>query len=330
MKTRGLGCALKAGAIAALLAGCEGAPTPLLAPGAELQARAITPASDRSKSWMLPEAKSQNLLYVSVTYRSVDVYSYPEAKHVGKLEGFLTTDGLCADPAGDVFIVDHGAQNIYEYGHGGTVAKRTLSDPYGVPDGCSVDPKTGNLAVTNYCAWTKTSGCIGDGTLAIYSHARGTPTVYPYSGKFLFFCGYDDAKNVYVDAYDRLERKHGVLGELPSGGNALKQIDLPKKIEGWGGVQWDGAYLAVGNGRSEIFRIQVLRSKGYLAGIVHLEANYVGQFWIQGSTLIGPNGRIAYGTRVGFWKYPAGGEPTKSIRMLPMAAGAAVSMHPST
>ena len=59
---------------------------------------------------------------------------------------------------------------ILEFAHGGTQPIATL---LGVrcefPNGCSVDPTTGNLAVTNY-----SSNPAGPGSIAIYTGARGS------------------------------------------------------------------------------------------------------------------------------------------------------------
>jgi hypothetical protein len=51
--------------VVALLAGCGGPQLPVGPFGATPQSRAITPGAERDGSWMLPEAKSQDLLYVS-------------------------------------------------------------------------------------------------------------------------------------------------------------------------------------------------------------------------------------------------------------------------
>ena len=79
--------------IVTLLAGC-GAVSPPLGSRA---------ASDRS--WMLPEAQNEDLLYVTNVY-TVTVYSYPEGQLVGTLSNFYKPYGLCADKAGDVYVTD--------------------------------------------------------------------------------------------------------------------------------------------------------------------------------------------------------------------------------
>jgi len=48
---------------------------------------------DRSGSWMLPEAKSEDLLYIS-DVTGVHVFSYPKGTLVGDLTGFASPQGL--------------------------------------------------------------------------------------------------------------------------------------------------------------------------------------------------------------------------------------------
>jgi hypothetical protein len=51
-------------------------------------------------SWMLPEAKNEELLYVANLYSNiVRVYSYPAGELVGSLQGnqFFSPDGVCID-----------------------------------------------------------------------------------------------------------------------------------------------------------------------------------------------------------------------------------------
>jgi len=51
--------------VAVLVAGCGTLQPPIGAPGAMPQSRAIATHDERGGSWMLPEAKSERLLYVS-------------------------------------------------------------------------------------------------------------------------------------------------------------------------------------------------------------------------------------------------------------------------
>ena len=107
---------------------------------------------EAGRSWMSPIAKRVPLLYVSVWDTGVVyVYSYPKAKLLGKLVGILDTpSGMCSDSKGNVWITNFHGEGITEYAHGGTKPIATLSDPGTDPNGCSVDPLTGNLAVTGF------------------------------------------------------------------------------------------------------------------------------------------------------------------------------------
>jgi hypothetical protein len=90
--------ALSFGAASALLAGCGGTQPPIGAPGTMPQSRAIATHTERGGSWMLPEAKSQKLLYVSSdATKEVYIFEYPKLKLLTTLSGFESPEGLCSD-----------------------------------------------------------------------------------------------------------------------------------------------------------------------------------------------------------------------------------------
>ena len=76
--------------------------------------------------------------------------SSPRGEPRLKLTGFATPYGECVDEKGDVFILNFDGESIVEYAHGGTAPIATLNDPGEKPSGCSVNPATGDLAVTNF------------------------------------------------------------------------------------------------------------------------------------------------------------------------------------
>jgi hypothetical protein len=154
-------CALGISVAAEMLAGCGGSQPPIPAPGVMPQSSAIAAHVERGKSWMLPEAKSEDLLYASNAdagsssdnHGGVLVYAYPRGRLVGELTGFSAfVTGVCSDTSGDVFVTaattSVGQGYVYEYSHGGTEPIVTLSDP-GLPNSCASDPTTGNVAVVN-------------------------------------------------------------------------------------------------------------------------------------------------------------------------------------
>ena len=133
--------ATSVGVAVAMLSGCGGSQPPIGASGAMPQSRAIATHAVRSGSWMLPEAKSEDLLYATGGCLGICVFSYPR----GKIIGSLATIGqsVCADGSGNVFITQN--QHVIEYAHGGTSPIATLTLPGLDGWGCSVDPTTGNL-----------------------------------------------------------------------------------------------------------------------------------------------------------------------------------------
>jgi hypothetical protein len=315
MKTLGFSrYAFTIGVGSALLAGCGGAQPPIGAPGAMPQRRADAQHADRIGSCMLPEAKSEDLLYVaSLTESSayvVDVFSYPGGKPTGQLN--VEAWQLCSDTKGNIFITQGSRtgddSKILEYAHGGTEPIAILSDPYNGATGCSVDPATGNLAVAN------TGGFNGIGTVLVYPQASGTPTVYQLSFQAAY-CGYDGEGNLFVmgSKPHRAQESHP-LAELAQGSGQFTRIKLKKHIEYPMGVQWDGTYLVLGDGTNNINsghlrRYDIEGTHGILEGGVRLGVT-ANNFFVQASTVI-----VADGINdVWLIGYP-GGTREKSIRV---------------
>jgi DNA-binding beta-propeller fold protein YncE len=281
---------------------------------------------DRSRSWMAPDAKSADLLYISdAESGDLYVYSYPQAKLKGTLTGLDGPEGECVDKAGNVFVANTGETEILEYAHGGTTPKATFGDSGYYPVGCAVDPTTGNLAVTNICQ-EEYGQCVADGDLLIYAGKHTKSYSDPLIAEY-YFCGYDPTGNLYVDG---LYNSNFAFGELPHHTSSFTTITLDTFVYQPGGVQWDGKYVAIGNedlNNNAIYEFSISGSQGKLArpGGTPLDgATLVGQFWIQGKVVVGPN-RGGSGS-VMFWKYPGGGSPTKVLHAFSSPIGAAVSM----
>jgi hypothetical protein len=313
---------------AVLLASCAGVPTAIAIPGTAPENGRPAEITAYGASWMLPEAKSNDLLYVSAL-GDVYVFSYPEGNLEGTLTGFRTANGLCADRAGNVFVTNGSPPRILEYAHGRSKPINVLSDPHGNPYGCSVDATSGNLAVTNYCTVGKTYGCVGPGNVAVYRDARGAARIYKEPGYYPGLCSYDHAGNLFIEGSSSTRK--GELVELISDSKTFRHITLSKTVTGLG-VQWDGKYLAVGDGRNAIYRVSVSGSRGEIEGatILRRAGYHVYQFWIQGRTVIGPLNSAFGAATIKFWNYPAGGNPTKALNDFPPSVdpfGATVSLR---
>ncbi len=273
-------------------------------------------------SWLSARAGSEDLLYLSDQLSSdVYIFSYPALEPVGTLTGFDFPEGLCSDKRGDVFVTDLLDREIFEYAHGGSKRIRTLRDG-GYPQGCSVDPSSGDLAVADYGS----SATPGD--VAVYQTARGTPVIYRDPTMISFDnCGYDDGGNLFADG-----QKYGNapgLVELPMDADKLKDIEFKHSFDASGSVQWDGQHVAVmGNSPRSILRLAISRSKGEVVGRTILNSpKYPLSFRIESDRLMltyfPPHSKYA---ALGVWAYPGGGMAMKTIRGLAGVYGLTVSL----
>jgi hypothetical protein len=328
-------------ALGAVLASCTGSgtqPQQSLIPSA--RALAGNAHHDLGGSWILPEAKKSDLLYISdLIAQVVDIYTYGHGyKLVGELTGFFNPEGLCVDKTGNVYVTNDTSRGVYqitEYAHGSTSPIRTINDPDGRANGCSVDPTTGNLAVADF--WGP-SEIIGN--VAVYQKATGTPTSYSNSNIFYdYYCAYDDKGNLFVDG--ETEGSVFGLGELAKGGNSLNFINIDQTIYLPGGVQWDGKYLAVGdqvavkhNFTSTIYQFSINGSQATTVNTMVLtDSSQVAQFWIPrihdgakreyGDRLIAPN---QDGKDTLFYDYPSGSDPYATISGETDPIGATLSL----
>jgi hypothetical protein len=314
---------------AAMLAGCSGSQSGVspagsnaMVPNTHMSGIAQTLAAvkslgkavhpDTRQSWMSPDKKKHkkklNLLYISDSGTDdVDVYNYPSGSTYGQLTGFEEPQGECSNGK-DVWIANTEDSEIEEYAAGGTTPIATLSDSGQYPVGCSWDPTTGNLAVSNIISTSD-----GDGNLAIYKGAAGTPTTYTCSSlaKY-YFVGYDAKGDVYVDGEDTLSDGGFALCGLASGGSSLSTVTLNQSVEFPGQVQWDGKYVAVGDqDEATLYQFTISGSSGTKEGSTPLdESSDCVQVWIDGSTVICPDYPNA---DVKLYAYPAGGDPTSEI-----------------
>jgi hypothetical protein len=286
------------------------------------------------KSWMDPDAKNtQYLLYVSDQPEGmVNVYAYrSRGGHLmGQLAGFDFPYGECLDTSGNVYVADFASADIVEYAHGGKDPIKTLSDSYGYPIGCSVDPKTGNLAVANFEGLGST--CMGG--IVIYQNASGSGTLYQDKDfNYYWPPGYDSQGNLFVEGRKK-EKNKGKTGiaEIAAGGQKLVTLPLTGgKIEFPGGMQWDGHYITAtdqayqGGHLSGIYRLAVTSSNAKVVDSSELSDqclkekvpyNDVVQPWLNGTapphnTVVAGNLSCTY--RFNFWNYLKGGNPKRSL-----------------
>ncbi len=305
-------------AAAALLAACGGSQPPIGAPAVMAQTSAIGTRAERGGSWMLPEAKGEDLIYVSgyVYSDTIYVYAYRSGKLVGMLTGLSTARGLCVDGNGDVFVTELYGQDVVEYAHAATKPKRRLNDTGYAPNGCDVDPKTGDLAVANYCG-KSVSDCTGSnsGDLIVYRRARGKPKPYNSPTLTTFsFCGYDLAGNIYADGTQPDVSGYQLVA-LHRGSKRLRTVSLSPSISEniSGGLQWDGSRLVIGNGSGLLYQLSIHGTKGTEVGSTSLQNATFYQFWINQNKVLS----TAFTYRkswVEFFGYPAGGKYSRRFQ----------------
>lgn len=307
--------------VASLLTGCttssvpSGSTVPVPPSLARVGGSAIR--VDHGRSWMSPDAKGKDLLYLDdETTGDVQVFSYPKGVLEGTLTGLPEPQGECVDKKGDVFFTTFADYEIVEYAHGGTSPLATLDNPGEYMEGCSVDPTTGDLAAINFETTSH-----GPGGVSIYKKAKGNPTVYSDSNLYLGYAlGYDDSGNIFVDGVD--SSRNFEFAELPMGSSTFTTITLSVSINTPGGVQWDGKYVAVGD-ENDGNVYQTNGAGGKVLGTTTLSsADGLFNFFIDHNTIIGPN---VFAADAMFWKYPAGGSPTKTLTGFDYPFGAAVS-----
>jgi hypothetical protein len=288
------------GVIAALvLAGCGGQVAPT---GGAPQSLAT---ATHGKSWMLPAAKSGDLIYATGGCGGTCVLSYPENKVVGSLS-VGRGGGTCVDGSGDVFIGNN--NTIVEYAHGGSTPIATLNLPGDNAEGCSVDPTTGNLAVI----------FAGDKLgVAIFPDASGSPTTY-VSGIDSIGCGYDNKGDLFVSGYDG---QLPGLSELPAGETQFSILNISYEVGRPRQVQWDGHYMSYEGGNKGHITASRLRISGSTATVMRVThfrgitgSAYLS--WIYNDKILIPFSpkHTPEASLIGVWKYPGDGKALSVYR----------------
>ncbi len=305
--------ALSVSVTAALLAGCGGSQSPIGAPGAMPQSRAIATHADRGSSWMAGGEAKWDLLYVSNGNGTVTVYRFWKRDLVGTLTGFVEPTGECVDAVGNIFIADAAAHKIVEYAHGDRFPINELRDGKSEPYGCSVDPTTGNLAVANL-----------DGNVAIYRHASGKRVVYSTRCCVAppFACTYNDRGNLLVTGSD--SNRYSSFAELDKHSvNFIRVNPSPSSSWNWilvEGIPWDGKYFAIGDDGVWRFAVKgdgqaIYKGSTGLYGVFSEAESWIPNFSnnpkSQGKQIVAAN-QSDPGS-VMEWNYPSGGAPIATI-----------------
>jgi DNA-binding beta-propeller fold protein YncE len=307
-----------------MIAGCGGPLQQTV--GAVPQSRVLSTYPEATRSWMLPEAKSDDLVYATNSDTGkVYVISYPQGKLVGTISGLDEPQGDCVDALGDVWITNESSNSLLEYAHGGTAPIGALQEgANSEPLNCAVDPTTGNLAVVNRYPTT----------VAVFANATGSPMTYQLDGfSDWASCAYDANGNLFANDWANSR----AIAELSRGSSALTSIALKQHFYS-GSIQWDGSHISLRvvpqrhrGGPTDIVRLQIRNGAGSIVGTTSLDdrnnqpAVLVAQFSVALGAIIGPDRDGARGWSLNFWKYPSGGQPKRVIPKIGRINGTAIS-----
>ena len=330
----------------ALLVGCGGSQAPE-ASGVLPQNRGGGTDADAAGSWMLPEAtRVKKLLYISdQSTDRVYVYNYATKRLLGRLHGFYQPAGQCVDTKGDVWITDSAGEAVVEYAHG-AVRRTNRIRTIGLANSCSIDPTSGNLAVSN----SQTPQ--GKSNIEVFDLAGAHKTYSSSACQNIVQVGYDSSGNLYVSASS--EAFTSYVCEVPHGGKALRRVPIDQTIQVPSGVMWDGKYITFTDefyafDYSAIYQAEPNRSGGLHVvsqtdfqggGSGDCQLTAIVQPFIvgnqntpsnneQGNVVVGSN-EICYsgsGHPFLYWNYPKGGAAAYTLFDAPInPSGEAVSI----
>jgi hypothetical protein len=265
---------------------------------------------------MLPQAKSDSLLYVS-SLGQVYAYSYPSGKLVGPV---FQGGNICPDNNGHVWVTT--ANTIVEYEHGGTTPIATLKVRKSEPSigGCAVDPTSGDLAVNGFPA-----------KVFIFTKAAGKPKISKVKLDSAAFCGYDNKGNLFVSGYGYNGNKTFGVVKLQKGARKFRLVSFEPSASFYGyepePVQWDGRYVAIGNPIA-VVRYDVRGFTAVAKGTTNFgNLHQLGNFWIQGNKIVVVNlGGQGSVPPVQIDSYPSGGSPIRSVDVPNDTFGVTVSL----
>jgi DNA-binding beta-propeller fold protein YncE len=294
---------------------------------------------DYHKSWVpLDESVHPRLLFVSDRGRgAVYIYTMPGLRREGTLTGFSGLLGVCNDSSGNIWIVDGGTSQVFQYSRTGTLLK-TIDDPGFEPFGCAVN-STGDVAVANGGIMGR-----GSGNVSVFHNGSGSPTILTNPDQRAYdWPAYDTSGNLYVDG--RRSNGEFILSECPAGKSSCHTLTVSGASPHVpGGLNWDkvnndliiGDVECEGRGHAAscLYAATISGSTAMVTGMTKLY-NFDGThcYLVQGA--LAPFSKYFAGTcrktnhasetTVDRWAYPAGGLPGSHATGLELPVGAAIS-----
>jgi hypothetical protein len=242
----------------------------------------------------------------------------PQDKVLTSITGYGEITGVCSDASGNVWVPNrrHNRWYVDKFARGGNkaIAELRAPHPWLLLGACAVDPSNGNLAVTG-------ANIYGANEVLVWSGARSGKPAIDSVGFCAVGAAYDDASNLFITGWACGSTFNAFFGELAKGSSHTALINIHKPPGIYGGVQWDGSYVAVaygGKGHAVLYRVQVAGTTGKVIGVVKPQGFHIGffltstgYFVLHDGDVIGTAGK--HGQLVWAWPYPTGGKPVQSI-----------------
>jgi hypothetical protein len=246
----------------------------------------------------------------------VQVFSYPSGTYLGTAptppEGFSEPQGMCSDKSGDVFVANSNEQTIDEYSGMGRFL-HALSNPGEYPVGCSVDPSSGTLAVSNIYANN------GPGGISLYQKASGSPQQLtdPNLYQVYFIAYYGRTGKLYYSGFDN--SYYASLGSYIKG-KFRKFTMKDKSIEFPGTVAYADytKSLVIGDQGTASPTFYQVKDNGNVIGTTVLACPGncdIAQATVEGEKLIGPDVQVdgSIANSASIYPYPVGGQALVTV-----------------
>jgi hypothetical protein len=307
---------------AALLAGCSSGGSSALSPstgtqnavrsghlqplkvGGLLVASAMLPAVKPIQVPIVPDNRKKNPKEYISNFYSSDVlqFDFPKSDvSTATISGVSEPQGECAQNGNKAFwVVASESDEIEEFAYRGSSPIVTLSESAGEAAGCTIDPKTDDMAVT----------ILGAGDVVIFTDTKGTGTTVADGLASSYFPTYDNKGDLFVDGITQSDT-YGVV-EMASGKSSFKAVTLPNTIEFPGGMQWDGKYVTLGDQEAHaIYQYTISADVAKLEGTVALDGTSdCVQTWIAKKLVYCPDAGNENAT---VFAYPAGGSAIATL-----------------